>query len=239
MGKSKIAETLKPHVIEDDGYFLRGKFDQLSYFCGDVCSEISGGASSENHSSYSTLKNSNSPHIPYSGIASAFSDYCDQLERRGPDDWKEVTDKLRAVIKKEEGRVLYEAIPALKKILTCDNLHDTDDEEQDVTSNSSERLRRKSESSAVLQKKSRSFTLSTTLSSNSLFRNLHDQEEEKERSDTSINHEEDDFQSESRSHRLNYLMKKFIHAISTVGDPIVLLIDDMHVSVTSKIIFGR
>ena len=112
LGKTKLAETLRPHLGEsgrererailliciakivsftlymsvltffvlptqnrDDGYFIRGKFDQLSF---------------------------GSANRPYSGISSAFSEYCNAVEQRDRETWKEVAEKLRREIKGEK-----------------------------------------------------------------------------------------------------------------------------------------
>lgn len=184
IGKTKIAETLRSHVLEDDGFFIRGKFDQLSY-----CGEISGSGELEGGDSH------NSPHVPYSGIASAFAEYCSLLEQRGEVAWREVVQALKGDIKDDEGRLLCEAIPVLKKIITCDHLGGHASRMDDK------------ESSHRHQ-----YPL---------------EQEEKKESERSF--EDEDSFTESRSHRLNYLMKKFIKIISNVGDPIVLLIDDMQV----------
>ncbi len=196
VGKSKIAESLRPHILEDDGYFIRGKFDQLSC-CGDM------DLSSESHT--------NSSHVPYAGISSAFVEYCDLLEGRGSEAWREVAMKLKREIGIEEGRVLFDAIPALKRIFTCEDAYRED-------------------SSLTSRENGSQIRNDRNLPSN---RNkIHGcyslEEEEKKQSDRSLESRHD--YTESRAHRLNNLLKKFIHAISSVGDPIVLLVDDVQVS---------
>ena len=64
--------------------FIQGKFDQSSY---------------------------GSANRTYSGIASAFADYCSALEERSQETRSEVANKLRREIKGEEGNLLFEAIP--------------------------------------------------------------------------------------------------------------------------------
>eukprot|EP00579_Thalassiosira_antarctica_P001271 CAMPEP_0201865614 /NCGR_PEP_ID=MMETSP0902-20130614/441_1 /ASSEMBLY_ACC=CAM_ASM_000551 /TAXON_ID=420261 /ORGANISM="Thalassiosira antarctica, Strain CCMP982" /LENGTH=874 /DNA_ID=CAMNT_0048390405 /DNA_START=134 /DNA_END=2756 /DNA_ORIENTATION=- len=154
IGKTKLAETLRPHVLEDDGYFIQGKFDQLSYA---------------------------SAKQPYSIIASAFADYCSAVEHRDKDTRQELANKLRREIQREERTLLFEAIPALRRIIggRCypvdENYHPhhSCDACQD---------------------------------------------------ETKISH---NLESNSRAHRLNYLIRKFVSVMSDVGDPIILLLDDM------------
>ncbi|KAL7541321.1 hypothetical protein ACHAXR_010809 [Thalassiosira sp. AJA248-18] len=161
LGKTKLAETLRPHVVEDDGYFIQGKFDQLSY---------------------------GSAYRPYSGIASAFAEYCSAVEERSQDTWNEVTHKLRQEIKTDEGKLLFQAIPSLRKIIGSECQQDE----------------------VVLNRR------------HSCDACIHYETEEEEKIPETL----DSF-SESSSHRLNYLIKRVVAIISSIGDPIVFLIDDI------------
>lgn len=150
LGKTKLAETLRVYAVEDDGFFIRGKFDQSSY-----------GAAS----------------LPYSGIDNAFRDYCSQLKKRTVD--REIVVKaLKKEFKKDEGSLLCEAIPSLRDVIEdrCDV----------VSSNHSDSA--------------------------------------------------DDLAStKNRFHMLSFLVKKFIRVISSIGDPIIFLLDDMQVRFTSPL----
>ena len=75
-----------------------------------------------------------------------------------------------------EGKILFEAIPALRDIMACKEPHTSEEEKK------------------------------------------------------AAEHVEDDNFTESRLHRLNYLLKKFVNIISNMGDPVVLLVDDLQVS---------
>eukprot|EP00804_Cyclotella_cryptica_P005610 CCRYP_000001-RE/>CCRYP_000001-RE protein AED:0.07 eAED:0.07 QI:0/0.85/0.75/1/0.85/0.5/8/3201/589 len=144
LGKTKLAETLRSYAVDDEGFFIRGKFDQSSY----------GGA-----------------NFPYSGITNAFREYCSLLEKR-PGDRDQVVKGLNKALDKNEGSLLCEAIPSLRNIINYVSSH----------------------------------------------------------------HSEDDSTStKNRFHRLNYLMQKFIRVISSIGDPIILLLDDMQWSDTSSL----
>jgi predicted ATPase len=148
LGKTKLAETLRVYAVEDDGFFIRVKFDQSSY-----------GAAS----------------LPYSGIDNAFREYCSQLNTRSVD--REIVVKaLKKEFQKDEGSLLCEAIPSLRDVIEdrCDQ----------VSSNRSESA--------------------------------------------------DDLAStKNRFHMLSYLVKKFIRVISSIGDPIIFLLDDMQVRFAS------
>lgn len=201
VGKSKIAESLRPHVLEDDGYFIRGKFDQLSC-CGDMA------LSSGSHT--------NSSHVPYGGIASAFVEYCNLLEERGCEAWREVAEKLKREIGMEDGRVLFEAIPALERIFIRN-------ENSRGESSSSRHENWSQFHSDTIHAQNRNNNIGYFLL----------EEEEKKQSDRSL--ESRHGYTEIRLHRLNHLLKKFIHAISSVGDPIILLVDDVQVSYLAHI----
>ena len=140
LGKTKLAETLRQPCLEDDGYFVRGKFDQMSH---------------------------GSANSPYSGISSAFADYCSAVENRCEEEREEVSQKLRKEIKGDE-RLLFEAIPSLRRIITGGDCFPVEEEEGKLES-----------------------------------------------------------QVEHSSHRFLYLIRRIICAISSIGDPIVFLIDDV------------
>lgn len=99
----------------------------------------------------------------------------------------ELANKLRREIQMEERTLLFEAIPALQRIigLECD-CYPID-----------ENCHHQYHSCAACQE------------------------------ETKIS---DNFESESRAHRLNYLIRKFVSVMSDLGDPIILLLDDMQVS---------
>lgn len=149
LGKTKLAETLSVYAIEDDGFFIRGKFDQASYR----------GAAS----------------LPYSGINNALSEYCSFLKKREGDRDK-VVKALKKEFQKNEVSVLCEAIQSLREIL--------DDDREEVSSHHSEFA-------------------------------------------------DDPTSTNNRFHILSYLVKKFIRVITSMGDPIVFLLDDMQVKLTS------
>lgn len=138
LGKTKLAETLRSYAMKDEGFFIRGKYDQSSY--GEA-------------------------NLPYSGIANAFREYCSLLLER-PGDRDQVINGLRKAIDENEGSFLCEAIPSLRNIINHVPSHHL---EVDSTS------------------------------------------------------------TKSRFHRLNYLMQKFIRVVSSFGDPIIFLLDDMQV----------
>ncbi|KAL7520344.1 hypothetical protein ACHAWX_005068 [Stephanocyclus meneghinianus] len=143
LGKTKLAETLRSYAMKDEGFFIRGKFDQSSY--GEA-------------------------NLPYSGIANAFREYCSLLLER-PGDRDQVINGLRKAIDENEGSFLCEAIPSLRSIINHVPSHHL---EVDSTS------------------------------------------------------------TKSRFHILNYLMQKFIRVVSSFGDPIILLLDDMQWSDASS-----
>ena len=105
-----------------------------------------------------------------------------------------MAEKLQREIKGDEGRLLFEAIPSLRKIIGGNS-----------TTNSGH-------SSRCHQERRHSCEACQ-----------HIDEEEK------VQESLDSF-SESGSHRINYLIKRFVSVISSIGDPIVLLIDDIQVS---------
>mmetsp|Transcript_25283 Transcript_25283/g.60782 ORF Transcript_25283/g.60782 Transcript_25283/m.60782 type:complete len:1028 (+) Transcript_25283:177-3260(+) len=160
LGKTKLAESLRPHVVGDDGYFIKGKFDQLSY---------------------------GSANRPYQGIASVFAEYCSAVEQRSHEDWIEVAEKLRREIDGDEGKILFEAIPSLRKIICGEP---SSQKESDIESRP------------------------------------HFCEECQHLEEVKVDGVSENF-SESGSNRLNYLIKRFVSVISSIGDPIVLLIDDI------------
>eukprot|EP00804_Cyclotella_cryptica_P021476 CCRYP_005799-RA/>CCRYP_005799-RA protein AED:0.04 eAED:0.04 QI:150/1/1/1/0.83/0.85/7/550/1028 len=150
LGKTILAETLRVYAIEDDGFFIRGKFDKSSY-----------GAAS----------------LPYSGINSALSDYCSLLNKR-EEDREKVVKALKKEIQNHEVSILCEALPSLRGILE----HGRDE----VTSYQLEAA-------------------------------------------------DDPTSTKSRFHILSYIIKKFIRVISSMGDPIVFLLDDMQWSDASSV----
>ena len=89
LGKTRLAETIRPHVVGDDGFFVRGKFDRINYGCASR---------------------------PFSGIASCFADYCDEFERKGEATWQEMSNSLKK-FSQEESEALIEAIPSLQRII--------------------------------------------------------------------------------------------------------------------------
>jgi predicted ATPase len=141
LGKTKLAEVLHSYAKEDDGFFIRGKFEQSS---------ASGAA-----------------NVPYAGITNAFREYCSLLEERR-DDREEVVRALKREIHENDGSgsLICEAIPSLRKIIQDTCSEECVDE------------------------------LAST---------------------------------KNRFHRLKYLLKKFIRVISSRGDPIIFLLDDMQV----------
>ena len=52
---------------------------------------------------------------PYLAIASAFAEYCSEIEER--DEYKELVTKFTREIKREERILLFEALPALRRII--------------------------------------------------------------------------------------------------------------------------
>lgn len=158
MGKTKLAELLRTIIKGDDGIFIRGKFDD----------QLSPGSA-----------------LPYSGLASAFGEYCTLLEQMGQDEWNEVTKKLKKEISVDEGKLLVEAIPSLKKVITAG----LGGAVKPLTSAGAQTYDFKDTGSV---------------------------------GDVTI--------ADGRFHRLNYVLKKFISVISSTGDPIIFLIDDMQVS---------
>ena len=145
-GKTKLAEKLRSYVEEDEGFFIRGKFDQ-----------------------------SCAANTPYSGITNAFEEFCNQLEKR-PDDRR---DFLRALARNfetnnEETTLLCEAFPCLGSLLLRDN---HDEIPSDI-----------------------------------------------------LGYSDSSRSTKHRSNRLNYVLKKFISAITSVGETIIFLLDDMQVS---------
>jgi len=93
LGKTSLAETMRRLVLEDDGYFIQVKFDQLGYA---------------------------SAKRPHSIIASAFAEYCSSIEQRDEDTRVELENKLRREIKEKERDLLFEIIPALRRIIGDD-----------------------------------------------------------------------------------------------------------------------
>jgi len=150
--------------------FIQGKFDQLSF---------------------------GSANRPYSGISSAFADYFSAVEQRSTETWNEVANKLRSEIKGEQdGKLLSQAIPSLRKILR----HDHEEEQKDVTQQQQQQRRHSCDACQ------------------------HVTEEEEKIPDSK------DILSESRSHRFIFLIKRVVSVMSSIGDPIVCLIDDIQVS---------
>ena len=147
--------------------FIKGKFDQLSY---------------------------GSANRPYQGIASVFAEYCSAVEQRSHEDWIEVAEKLRREIDGDEGKILFEAIPSLRKIICGEP---SSQKESDIESRP------------------------------------HFCEECQHLEEVKVDGVSENF-SESGSNRLNYLIKRFVSVISSIGDPIVLLIDDIQVSGSSS-----
>ena len=91
LGKTLLAESLRPHVEGDDGYFVHAKFHKLSY-------DTSAGR-------------------PYSEISAAVAEFCSELRKRDEDTREEVSRALKKKISREEGDVLVEAIPSLQAVL--------------------------------------------------------------------------------------------------------------------------
>mmetsp|Transcript_36638 Transcript_36638/g.77303 ORF Transcript_36638/g.77303 Transcript_36638/m.77303 type:complete len:1032 (-) Transcript_36638:196-3291(-) len=160
LGKTKLAETLRSHVEEDNGYFIQGKFDQLSY---------------------------GSANRPYAGIASAFAEYCSAVEQRSQETRNEVAEKLRQETNGGEGRLLFGAIPSLRKLVECPHSNDAMH-----LSHSCDACQYLYEDEGMMRDNLESFS-----------------------------------KSEGGSHRLNYLIKRVVSTISSIGDPIVILIDDI------------
>ena len=98
--------------------------------------------------------------------------------------------KLRREIKEDEGNLLFEAIPSLRKIIggECNKAEDV--------------MHRRHSCDACQHVEEEEGTMPESLESF----------------------------SEGGSHRLNYLIKRVISVISSIGDPIVCLIDDIQVS---------
>ncbi|KAL7547914.1 hypothetical protein ACHAWF_011188 [Thalassiosira exigua] len=161
MGKTVLAETLRSHVVEDDGYFLQGKFDQMSY---------------------------HSASRPYAGISSLFAEYCSSITQRGEEAREEVAEKLRSEIKGEEAKLLIEAIPSLRKLIGVDF--------------------------AVEEKSKRRHSCDGC-------QHHVDVHESVGGLDGS------QIYSESSGNRFIYLIKRVVSVISSVGDPIVFLVDDV------------
>lgn len=96
-GKTKLAGKLRTYVEEDEGFFIRGKFD---------------------------LSCHGAAKLPYSGISNAFEEFCNQLEKR-PDDRSDFLRALARNFEtnNEEAVLLCEAFPCLNSLLPRDN-HD-------------------------------------------------------------------------------------------------------------------
>ena len=156
--------------------FIRGKFDQLSY---------------------------GSANRPYSGIASAFAEYCSAVEQRDQETWEELKHKLRHEVKGEEVKLLFEAIPSLRKIFGEDN-----DFVHHHNASSGKFIANRRHSCSACSN-----------------HHLHTiDEEEKLQHSLYVS-------SENRNHILNQLIKRVTSVMSSIGDPIVFLIDDIQVSV--------
>ncbi|KAL7549174.1 hypothetical protein ACHAWF_012443 [Thalassiosira exigua] len=181
LGKTKLAETLRPHVVQDDGYFIQGKFDQLSY---------------------------GTANRPYSGISSAFAQYCAAVEQRSEEDWSEVAEKLRGEIRGDEGRLLLEAIPSLGKIVG----------RRSRSSRSSSRPPKttaaRGEGAAAASERRHSAGRSCPAC-------RHGEEEEEKVA------EGPDVSLDCGGHRFVHLIKRVASVMSNIGDPIVFLIDDI------------
>lgn len=107
-----------------------------------------------------------------------------------------MAEKLRREIKGEEGKLLVEAIPSLRKIIGVDELYNHHNKE--------------GEQAGV--------TITTGKRRHSCHACQHLEEEK-------VQNNLDSF-SESGSHRLYYVIKRFVSVISSIGDPIVLLIGE-------------
>lgn len=100
LGKTLLAESLRPHVEGDDGYFVHAKFHKLSY-------DTSAGR-------------------PYSEISAAVAEFCSELKKRDEDTREEVSRALKKKISREEGDVLVDAIPSLQTVLGYNFRHNSD-----------------------------------------------------------------------------------------------------------------
>lgn len=123
------------------------------------------------------------------------------MEQRSGETLNEVSEKLRREIREEECKLLFEAIPSLRKIIGGRRRGSADDAGQE-------------------QKKKKQ---------------QHSSRRHSVASQESVDRVE--IFSDSGSHRLNYLIKKVISVISSIGDPIVLLIDDIQVSGNECLVF--
>ena len=89
MGKTKLAEELLSYAKEDDGFYIRGKFDLATF---------------------------GKANLPYSGITNAFRELCSQLEQR-EDVRNKIVQALEKEIEPSEGTLLCEAFPSLRGLL--------------------------------------------------------------------------------------------------------------------------
>lgn len=89
MGKTRLGEQLCSYAKEDDGFFIRGKFDQSSY---------------------------DTAALPYSGITNAFREFCAKLEQR-EDDREGIVKALNRELDPSEGTLLCDAFPPLKRLV--------------------------------------------------------------------------------------------------------------------------
>ena len=87
VGKSSLAQTLKKPVTDEDGYFLRGKFDHLS-------------ARGE----------------PFTAFIAAFSEFTKLVLSRGTETRLAMKQAIEAAVQ-EDVRILIEMIPSLALIL--------------------------------------------------------------------------------------------------------------------------
>lgn len=132
---------------------------------------------------------------------------------------QEVAVKLRQVIRGEdEGKLLLDAIPSLRKIIggdyyaTSASTNVTSTNDTDVTLWGDNNGHHHDHSKYIHRSKHSCDACKDVIL---------EHEEESEMLDG----------FETRSHRFNYLIKQFVSVISSIGDPIVCLIDDIQVSV--------
>ena len=145
LGKTRLAEKLRTYVMDDDGFFIRGKFDQSSYV---------------------------SANLPYSGITNAFGEFSSQLENR-PEERNRIIETLKTKLHSNERAILCAVFPSLSNLL---------------------------------------------------------QYEDDETASVSLGYSDPCAFSTNHLNRLKYLLKKLTCAISSLGDPIIYLLDDMQAS---------
>lgn len=193
LGKSKLAETLRTHVIEDDGcelckivFYNHYSKDALTF--SPIFISILSPPPDFIKGKFEQLSYGSTVQ-PYLGIDSAFAEYCAALVQRGEDELGEITNKVQRQMKEDERELLCNAIPSLRKIMLNTSCHLKKETGQRLCSE---------------------------------INKLHNIKEE----------EEESVDIYSESHRLIHLIKKFTTIISSIGDPIVLVLDDVQVSIS-------